>query len=414
MEQGSVKKNITLLFSTVVVGSLVGLVAMSLSFFLDGVESFFLHFNESASQPSPISSQPWLRLLSVFLGGILVSIVWYLLRRYGRPIVGIKGAVKGQKMPLMETLINVVTQIFYVGTGGSVGRELAPRQAGAALAQWWERLLGKTKLGGLDSDDLQLLVTAAAGAGFAGVYIAPITGMLFSIEVLLKKVSIRTIAVSLGMSIIATLFGSLAKGFHPYYLVGDLHFSIPILLVGCLLAPIAGVTGAFFRKAMAWAQTHQKAGTAILWQLPLVALATGAIAYYYPNIFGNGRPIAQSAMNVSSLSFATTLLLLALIKFGLTFSTLKAGGTGGTLTPAIASGAALGAMLGSILTLFIPGISIPQTTILMAAAFLAASQQAPLMAMFMIFEISHLDYSALLPLGGAVVIAVATTKVRWR
>lgn len=40
-------------------------------------------------------------------------------------------------MPLVKTLIHVYTQIFFVGTGNSIGRELAPREAGAALAQKW-------------------------------------------------------------------------------------------------------------------------------------------------------------------------------------------------------------------------------------------------------------------------------------
>ena len=65
-------------------------------------------------------------------------------------------------------------------------------------------------------------MTAAAGAGFAGIYISPITGMFFSVEVLLKKMTLRTVGVSLTMSTIAMLIGSLVKGFQPYYILHDM------------------------------------------------------------------------------------------------------------------------------------------------------------------------------------------------
>ena len=55
----------------------------------------------------------------------------------------------------------------------------------------------------LTADDRRLLIAAAAGAGFAGIYIAPITGMLFAVEILHKNVSKRSVAVSLTMSTIA-------------------------------------------------------------------------------------------------------------------------------------------------------------------------------------------------------------------
>ncbi len=124
---------------------------------------------------------------------------------------------------------------------------------------------------------------------------------------------------------------------------------------------------------------------------------------------GNGRALAQLAIQSQTSSLIKLILLGAVAKAFVSIFTLKAGGaTGGTLTPSISIGASIGATIGFILSLFIPGISIWQAAILGASALLATSQQAPLMAMFMLFEICHLNYSALLPLGLAVCVAVAT------
>lgn len=147
-----------------------------------------------------------------------------------------------------------MTQIFYVGTGGSVGRELAPREAGAMLAQKVGSAFEKFSLPQLSSDDRKLLIASAAGAGFAGIYIAPITGMFFCTEILLKKMTVRTVAVSLSMSTIAMLIGSIAKGFKPYYLVGDAKLSVATLLVVLVIAPLCGIAGSLFRKLCQWAE----------------------------------------------------------------------------------------------------------------------------------------------------------------
>lgn len=399
-----------LALSTLVLGVIVGLSSMLLGILLDLVEHVFLKYEESAKIPAPVGTIAIDRLLSVFFGGVIAALIWWLLRTKSRPTIGIKKALNGQKMPFWQTVVHVVTQIFYVGTGGSVGRELAPREAGALLAQRWEALLVSLHISSLTQEDRQLLIAAAAGAGFAGIYIAPITGMLFSVEVLLKKLSLRTVAVSLTMSTIAMLIGSLVKGFKPYYLIGDAKFSVMSLFIILILAPVAGVAGALFRKLCQWAEKKQTKSNQILWQLPAMALVTGVISTVFPEIMGNGRALAQLAINGHSRNMLFVLVIGALLKVFVTAVTIRSGAAGGTLTPAIAVGAALGTSVGLITMIWIPSITIWQCAILGAGALLAASQQAPFMAMFMLIEICHLDASALLPLGLAILIATSVSK----
>ena len=404
------QQTVTLVISTIVLGLVVGLSSLFLGQLLDVVERLFLHFEENAAVPVPTETTAVNRLVSVTLGGLIVAIIWYTLKRYAQSTVSIKQALQGEKMPFAATAVHVMTQIFYVGTGGSIGRELAPREAGAMLAQQWQMIMKRVGLAKLSTDDQRLLIAAAAGAGFAGIYIAPITGMLFAVEILLKKVDMKSVAVSLSMSVIAMLIGSISKGFVPYYLVAKKDFTLNILPFVLVVGLLMGVLGAYFRRGFQWAGKHSALSSQILWQLPLAALITGLVAMFMPEIMGNGRGLAEFAFVNTDYHLALFLLVGALLKAVVTIMTIKGGASGGTLTPSIAIGSSLGVLIGFVYVLLVPGASLVQAGVIGAAGFLAASQQAPLMAIFMLFEVCHLDYSALLPMGLSVALASASSK----
>ncbi|WP_281165684.1 chloride channel protein [Liquorilactobacillus sicerae] len=405
-----VRKNQVLIISTLILGVVVGLSSLGLILLLNSVEQLFLSFKESAADPASIAVRPIQRLISVFIGGVVAAIIWWVLKRKFKPTVSIAKALQGKQMPFGSTIIHVMTQIFYVGTGGSVGRELAPREAGAMFAQKWNRVLSRVGLN-LSTEDQKLLVAAAAGAGFAGVYSAPITGMFFCVEILLHQITKKTVTVSLTMSIISMLIGTLVKGFEPYYLVGHQKFDLIFLLIVIITAPIFGVLGTFFRKAFKRAGRFQVKDKRILYQLPAAAFLTGLISLNFPQIMGNGRALAQFSIKANSPKWITLLLLGALLKAIVTVLTLRTGASGGTLQPSISIGAALGAIVGIVLQPIFPMIAIWQCALLGGCSLLAASQQAPLMALFMIIEVSHLGYSAFLPLGLGVAVSIGTSKL---
>lgn len=405
------RETVVLAISTLVIGAIAGTGSLLLGTFLDIIEKLFLSFNETPTHPFAELVSPSHRLLSLLIGGVIAAIVWWFMRTKMKPTVGLSKAVDGQQMPVMTTIVHVLTQIFFVATGGSVGRELAPRELGAMLAQSWQRILKRVGNIELSEDDRRLLIASAAGAGFAGVYIAPITGAMFCLEILYKKVSGKAVAVSLTMSSIAMLVGSILRGFDPYYAVHDGTFSALTVGAVIILGPLCGAIGAYFRKAFTWANQHQSRNNHILWQLPAVAVVTGLIAMNFPQIMGNGRAMAQPAFTNQSSQLIWLFLVGGLAKAVVTVFSLRAGASGGTLTPSIAVGATIGMAVGFLVHLLVPGISIVQVALIGAAALLASSQQAPLMALFMIFEVCHLDHSALLPLGLGVALAIATSHV---
>lgn len=402
-----------LIIATPVMGLIVGLSSGLLSKWLDLTESFFLHFRENDLMPVATNASGVRRLLAVTVGAVIAAGIWFWMQQNYHP-VKLKRAVAGQAMPFWRTIIHVMTQIFYVGTGGSIGRELAPREAGAMFAQHWEQLVDHHPRWRLSGDDRRLLVAAAAGAGFAGVYIAPITGAMFCLEILYKQVSKRAVAVSFTMSAIATLVGGCFKGWQPYYYVHSgakifPHSLLPLLI---LLAPILGICGALFRTALQKASARRTTDWRVLIQLPLVGLVTGLVATFFPQIAGNGRGVAQLAMNTHSVSEMTIALMFFgfFAKMVVTLLTIKGGAYGGVLTPSIALGSTAGVLLGMLYGLLVPGVSLTQCALVGAVAFLTSSQQAPLMALFMLFEVCHLNFSALLPLCIAAGLSIATSR----
>lgn len=404
-----IQRQLPLALTTVVLGVVVGFSSFLLSVVLDVIEASWLHFKEGPDLPVSIHIAPTQRLASVVAGGIIAAILWYVIQRKYHP-VSIKQAVAGKKMPLGLTYVHVLTQIMFVASGNSIGRELAPREAGAALAQWWQRNVGRRLA--LSDEDQKLLIAAAAGAGFAGVYIAPITGALFCLEILYRKISAKAVAVSLTMATLAAVIGALEKGYGPYYAVSHADFTVASLPLAVILGVLMGIGGMLFKRATAWMSSRRTTDKKILFQLPLVALVTGGIAMAYPQIMGNGRGVAQFAFNTVALTHPLTLgLAFGLVaKLGVTLAVIRFGGYGGTLTPSIALGSVLGVFIGCGYALFCP-LPLVQAALIGATAFLAASQQAPLMALFMIFEVCHLSTAALFPLGLAVALSISTAKV---
>lgn len=84
---------------------------------------------EAADEPSALH-----RFLALVAAGVLTAAAWWALRRWGKPIVGVLGAVNGKRMPSLVTVANAGIQILAVGLGASIGKEVAPRELGAWLA----------------------------------------------------------------------------------------------------------------------------------------------------------------------------------------------------------------------------------------------------------------------------------------
>lgn len=397
-QENSMRDIGVLLLVIVVAGPLIGVAAASLSLLLEMTQHVMLGGVESVAHPEGVSL-PIRRVVSILVASFVAAVIWWLIRRrHTIPSVG--QAVHGKSMPVLASLVHIVAQIFIVGSSLSIGRETAPRELGALIGQ---------KLSGLlrvSTQDMALITACCAGAGFAGVYDAPLAGMFFAVEMLLVDVSIRTVGVALGTSVIAAFSASLIRGNAAFYHIDPIVVSPRLIAMCMIIGPIMGVFGYFFRRGTSWASQHQTRSIHILWQLPLAGTVTAAIAFYLPQIMGNGRGLAQTAYNAKNHTVIILLLVLAVLKTVITIATVKSGASGGVLTPAIAAGGAIGAVIAICATPFLPGLSISVVALIASAAFLATSQKAPLMASCLMIELSHSSVHALVAVGTAVALSV--------
>lgn len=444
--------------TTIILGVIIGAGAGLLTLLLYGVEHVMLGYVEGSELPGPFGVPAVRRAISVTIGLTLAGIIWYFLRNKTTKVPSVKKAVAGERMPVWQTLVHVVLQIGIVGSGASIGREVTPRELGAMLAQ---RFCDLFHIEGADGIDRRMVVAVAAGAGLGGVYNAPLAGMFFAVEILLVDVTLEKVAFGLGMSAIAAFVAASIKGHHTFYDITAMQpQSTPTLMLFAVLCGAAcGVAGAWFRKGSQWAESHQSHDKHILWQMPLAGLVTGLAAIVVPQVMGNGRAAAQlgfstfvpegsaaagasqsassaaaspwnllagggnvsgsasTAVNadfqLSQSNIAMLLGVLALTfvaKALVTLMTIRSGASGGVLQPGIALGSTLGAMLGLIWILLFPADSVTACALIGAAALLSASQQAPLMAMCLVMELTEAPSAFFVPVGLAVAASSLVSK----
>lgn len=391
----------------VVLGATAGLGAGLLTLLLYEVERLALGFVETSSQPGPFLVAPWRRIVSVVAGSCVAAVAWWLLRSRARKVPSVAGAVSGQRMPVWQTLTHVCLQIVIVGCGSSIGREVAPRELGAMLGQSFGDLLRVD-----DPKRRRTIVAIAAAAGLAGVYDAPFAGLFFATEILLTDASAVTAAMALGASAVAAFVAALIKGHRVFYDISGLSptFTPTLMLFALLAGAVFGVAGAAFRIASRRATSRRPRGAGILWMMPAAALVTGLVAIKVPQVMGNGRASAQLAMSMLSSSqsvrsVAAVAAVTFLAKALVTLMTLRSGASGGVLQPGIALGVSLGTLLGCGWTLLVPGDSMAACAVMGGAALLAASQQAPLMAMCLVLELVDAPMSLVVPVGLAVAVS---------
>lgn len=204
-----------LIAAVAIVGVAIGAAAGLLTLMLYGVEHLTLGYVENSQESGPFNVPVIRRLISVTAGAVIAAVIWWLLRTRSTKVPSVKKAVNGDIMPIWQTVVHVLLQIFIVGTGMSIGREVAPRELGAMFGQRFARWVH------LDAKDTRMLVAITAAAGLAGVYNAPLAGTFFAVEILLADITLETVTLAFACSALASWVASLVKGTHTFYLIGE-------------------------------------------------------------------------------------------------------------------------------------------------------------------------------------------------
>ena len=393
-QQPNIGRIPALIAAVAIVGIAIGAAAGLLTLMLYQVERFALGYIENAHESGPFNVPAIRRAISVTVGASIAAVIWWLLRTRTTTVPSVKKAVGGALMPVWQTIVHVLLQIFIVGTGMSIGREVAPRELGAMFGQRFARWVR------LGAKDTRMLVAITAAAGLAGVYNAPLAGTFFAVEILLADVTLETVTLAFACSALASWVASLVKGTHVFYLIGkaDGLFTPDYMLFALIAGLMLGVAGALFRRGSQWAERNKPSGAGILWMMPLAGLLTGVVAIAVPQVMGNGRATAQlSFSSKADLAVIPVLLLSFVAKAIVTLLTIRSGASGG-------------AMLGILWMQMFHTNSIGMYALLGACALLAASQQAPLMAICLVMELADAPINLFVPIGLAVAVSAFTAS----
>jgi H+/Cl- antiporter ClcA len=306
------------------------------------------------------------------------------------------------RLPALRTLGSAVLSIVIVGMGVSLGREGAPKQAGAVIAD----LVCDRQ--GLSDEQRRLLVACGAGAGMAAAYGVPLGGALFALEVLRGMLALRLVLPALLASLIATAVSWLVIPDAPTYLIPAYPLSASIVVWALPAGAIAGLVSVGFVRMIAFADRNKPKGWLRL-VAPVAALGLlGLVSIRFPQLLGNGKDVAELAF-VGKVA-PMLLVALVLLKPAATFLCLGSGAPGGLFTPTVTLGALLGGALGYAWTLLWPGAPPGLFALIGAGAVLAATTQGPISAVVLMMELTGRDRSFVVPL--LLAVAAATLVAR--
>jgi H+/Cl- antiporter ClcA len=307
------------------------------------------------------------------------------------------------RLPVVRTLGSAGLSVVVVGMGASLGREGAPKQAGAVVA---DLMSDKERL---SDEQRRLLVACGAGAGMAAAYGVPLGGALFALEVLRGMLALRLVLPALLASLVATTISWLVLPNAPTYQIPALSSPAGGLAWALLIGPIAGIVAVGYVRTIAWADRNKPTG----WRrvvVPVLALGLlGLISVKFPQLLGNGRDLSQ-LLFVGGVTSSALLLLLLILKPAATVMCLGSGAPGGLFTPSLTLGALLGGTLGCAGSWLWPGVPLGLSAVLGAGAVLAATTQGPISAVVLMMELTGLDRSIKAPLQLAVVTATLVSR----
>ncbi len=352
----------------------------------------------------------WYLLLAPILGGLLygplVARFAPEARGHGVPEVMLAVARSGGRIRPRVAFVKAFASALCIGSGGSVGREGPIVQIGSAMASTIGQRLR------IDEHRLRVLVACGAAGGIAATFNAPIAGVAFALEVILREFEADALAGVVLSSVTAAAIGRVAFGDAAFLRLPDFGVvSAPEYLLYALLGLTAALTGIAFVKilyGMEDAADRWWRGPA--WARPAVGgILLGILLLVLPQMYGVGYPVLEHAVGGQ---YGLLLLLVLLVgKVLATSLTLSIGGSGGVFAPSLFMGAMLGSAYGDAVHRLLPGLTAPAGAygIVGMGAVFAAASGAPVTAVLIIFELTG-DYTIILPLMVAIVVAAMAAR----
>ncbi|MGN0238365.1 MAG: chloride channel protein [Lepagella sp.] len=400
------EKNFVLILA-LIVGIICGVAAQLLKFLIHLIGSkLTAGFNAT--------SENWLYLVYPVVGIILtVLFVKYVVKdNISHGVTKVLYAISRRKsrLKIKNMYASLIASSMTIGMGGSVGAEGPIVYTGAAIGSNFGQAFR------MSPKILMILVGCGAAAGIAGIFRAPIAGMLFTLEVLMIDLS--------GMTVMPLLLSSIAGATVAYVMEGytaEFFFTqsepyltsrIPWTIA---LGVVCGLMSYYFTKVMFMMESFFKKIKQQWLKILIGGSIIACLVFVFPPLYGEGYSTITSLLDgdVESVVNASlfyvdrdNIWFLLLFIFAITMTkafatsaTNGAGGVGGTFAPSLFVGALTGFLFAAVINQFDLGVtlSLKNFTLMGMAGVMAGVMHAPLMAIFLTAEMTG-GYDLFLPL----------------
>ena len=355
----------------------------------------------------------WFLLLIPVVGGLiygpLVNRFAREARGHGVPEVMLAVTENGGRIRPPVTIVKAIASAVCIGFGGSVGREGPIVQIGSAFASTlgqWVRM-SETRL--------RIIVACGAAGGIAATFNAPLTGLFFGFEIILREFSVDALFATILSAVSADLVSRAFFGSGPFFSQMPHDLTITHAYAYLLVAVLgfaAGLIGVGFKTVLykledivddLWKGRPE-------WARPAVGgLALGLLLLALPQMYGVGYPVMNGV--VAGHVVLWLLVILMVGKIAAASVTLSIGGSGGVFAPSLFIGAAGGMAFGVVAhDLFGSAVGPPALyAILAMGGVFAGAAQAPLTAIASVAEMTG-NFSIIPAIMLTIGIAVAVSK----
>lgn len=318
---------------------------------------------------------------------------------------------------------SVTASSITIGFGGSVGAEGPIVYTGAAIG---------SNLGSmfrLSPRVLMIMVGCGAAAGIAGIFKAPIAGMLFTIEVLMLDLTTVSIMPLMIASITAATMAYIFTGYDvEFFFVQSEPFVTGRIPYVILLGVFCGLVSLYFTRAMNMMENFFKKISNPWKKTAIGGMILACLIFLFPPLYGEGYSSITQLLNGDPSSIVNgsifygdrenvwfILIFIAaiiLMKVFATSATNGGGGVGGTFAPSLYVGCMAGFFFAYLLNNlgFDLDLSIKNFALMGMAGVMSAVMHAPLMAIFLTAELTG-GYELFLPLLIVSVISYGTIKI---
>lgn len=371
----------------------------------------------------------WMYLMFPVVGIFLTSLfVRYVVKdNISHGITRILYAIssKQSRLKVHNCWTSVVASAITIGFGGSVGAEAPIVLTGSAIGSNLGRFFR------MDNKTLMLLVGCGAAAAIAGIFKAPIAGLVFTLEVLMVDLSMASLLPILTAAVTATCFTYVFMGSDSLFTFHlDSGWVVERVPASIILGVVCGLVSLYFIRSMSVCEGIFGKMKQHRWgKLALGGLMLSSLIFLFPVLYGEGYSAINILLNGSSEADWNEvlknsmfygnghllILFIALVIFTKTFATAATnggGGCGGTFAPSLFVGAFSGFLFSRLWNMYQVGTYIPEKnfTLLGMAGVMAGVMHAPLTGIFLIAEITN-GYDLFMPLMIVAVSSVMTISI---